>query len=80
MHVTQQQTRHLYAELLVAYAELLAHARAAVAAARRGDLDPVAYIAGHLEEIGLAPGPGGDPDRLVAEGLAVASGLEARRS
>lgn len=71
---------HLYTELHVAYTELLAHARAAVAAARRGDLDPIAYIAGHLEEIGLAPSPDAEPDRLVAEGLALAAGLETRRA
>lgn len=63
---------HHYAELHVAYLELLTHARAAVAAAAAGELAPMTYIAGHLEEIGLAPKPGASAERLVAEGLATA--------
>jgi hypothetical protein len=66
----------LYAELHVAYVELLAHARAAVAAAARGEVAPVFYVAGHLEEIGLEPAPGAAPDAVVAEGLAVADRLQ----
>ncbi|XVQ16370.1 hypothetical protein ACQP1W_52500 (plasmid) [Spirillospora sp. CA-255316] len=66
---------HRRIEMHVAYVELLAHARAAVAAAARGDLEPIAYIAGHLEEIGLMPAPDAAPDAVVAEGLAVAARL-----
>jgi hypothetical protein len=68
--------RDLYAELHVAYVELLTHARAASAAAARGEIAPITYIAGHLEEIGLQPAPGAAPERLVAEGLAVADRLQ----
>ncbi|WUI01944.1 hypothetical protein OHR68_09075 [Spirillospora sp. NBC_00431] len=63
--------RHRYTELHVAYVELLTHARAAAAAAALGELDPAAYVAGHLEEIGLQPAPDAVPDQVVAEGLAV---------
>ncbi|RSN53318.1 hypothetical protein [Actinomadura sp. WAC 06369] len=66
---------HRYAELHVAYVELLTHARAAVAAAAAGELAPMTYIQGHLEEIGLAPAPGDRPERLVAEGLATSARL-----
>ncbi|KAB2341520.1 hypothetical protein [Actinomadura rudentiformis] len=71
----------LYVEMHVAYVELLTHARAAVAAASRGEVAPTAYIAGYLEEIGLQPAPGAVADAVVAEGLALAvrlSGGEAR--
>lgn len=68
-------SRQAYAELHVAYVELLAHARAAVAAATLGEPAPVAYVAGHLREIGLQPAPGAAPEQVVAEGLAVAAHL-----
>lgn len=72
-------TRQQYIELRVAYTELLAHARATAAAAARAELAPVAYVAGHLEEIGLAPAPDAVPEQVVAEGLAVAAHLEGRQ-
>ncbi|WP_395110732.1 hypothetical protein [Actinomadura sp. SCN-SB] len=75
-----QEWRLRYAELHMAYVQLLTHARAAVAAAAAGELAPTAYIAGHLEEIGLSPAPGAVPDALVAEGLAVAAELARERS
>ncbi|MFI0453719.1 hypothetical protein [Actinomadura sp. 6N118] len=68
-------SRALYVELHVAYVELLTHARAAAAAAARGEVAPTAYIAGHLEEIGLQPAPGAVADAVVAEGLTVAARL-----
>ncbi|GAA2576777.1 hypothetical protein SMC26_30040 [Actinomadura fulvescens] len=76
-----ETSRASYVELHVAYVELLTHARAAAAAAACGEVAPIAYIAGHLEEIGLQPAPGAVADAVVAEGLAVAvrvSGSEAR--
>ena len=68
---------HRRVELHVAYVELLTHARATAAAAARGELAPAAYVAGHLEEIGLQPAPGAVPDQVVAEGLIIAIGLQA---
>lgn len=68
--------RHQYAELHIAYLELLTHARAAAAAAARGEVAPTVYIVGHLEEIGLQPAPGASPEQLVAEGLAVSARLQ----
>lgn len=67
-----------YAELHVCYTELLTCARAAVAADRAGELDPIVHIAGHLEEIGLTPPPDARPERVLAEGLATVTRLEAR--
>ncbi|WP_433188741.1 hypothetical protein [Actinoallomurus sp. CA-150999] len=49
------------------HAELLAHARAAVAAARRGELDPTGYIACLLEERGQLPPPEATPGELLAQ-------------
>lgn len=40
------------------YAELLAAARAAVAAERNGDADPLAYVRGVLAEHGQLPADG----------------------
>lgn len=70
-------SEHLCAEQQVRWVELLTHARATAAAAARGELAPAAYIAGHLEEIGLQPPCGAVPDQVVAEGLIVAIGLQA---
>ena len=61
-----------YAELHVAYVELLARARAEVAEARTGTPFRAGHLAGYLEEIGLMPPEGAEPDALVAEGLSVA--------
>lgn len=49
------------------YAELLAAARASVAAAARGDSDPVAWVRGVLEDRGQLPGPGARPSQVVAD-------------
>lgn len=49
-------------------AELLAHARATVAAARDGWPDPVAILAGLLEERGQLPRPDQAPSELLALG------------
>lgn len=71
---------HRRVELHVCYLQMLTQARAAAAAAARGEAAPIAYIAGHLDEIGLAPEPGAVPDQLVAEGLALANGLVTGRT
>jgi hypothetical protein len=52
------------------YAELLAHARAAVAAARLGQQAPLALLEGHLEERGQLPEPGARPEIEVARAYA----------
>jgi hypothetical protein len=53
--------------LRAGYAELLAAARASVAAAARGDADPVAWIRGVLEDRGQLPAPGARPVQVVAD-------------
>jgi hypothetical protein len=68
-------TEHLYAELHVRYVEMLGNCRATAAARGRGELDPAAFIAGHLEEIGLHPDQGAVPEHLVAEALTVVEQL-----
>jgi hypothetical protein len=69
------EVEHRYVEMHIAYVELLAHARAAVAAAARGQQVQVGYIAGHLQRVGLAPPAGAVADRVMAEGLATARRL-----
>ncbi|WP_019635078.1 hypothetical protein [Actinomadura atramentaria] len=64
------QTRQALRLLQADHAELLAHARAVVAAAGRGDLDPVAILSGLLEERGQLPAPGQSPRSLLAAGWA----------
>jgi hypothetical protein len=49
------RVRTQLALLRAEYAELLAHARAAVAAARDGEVDPLVHLSGYLEEHGLLP-------------------------
>ena len=49
------------------YAELLAAARAAVAAERSGDTDPLAWIRGVLAERGQLPAPGAAAVQVVAD-------------
>ncbi len=49
------------------YAELLAATRAAVAAERNGDPDPLAYVRGVLAERGQLPSPGEVPVHVVAD-------------
>ena len=48
------------------YAELLAAARASVAAAARGDANPVAWARGALEDRGQFPAPGALCEKLPA--------------
>ncbi|MFI6503709.1 hypothetical protein [Nonomuraea typhae] len=48
------------------YGELLAHARAAVAAAERGEADPVGYVRDVLAEHGQLPAAGALPARLLS--------------
>jgi hypothetical protein len=68
--------RHQRTELHVAYVELLAHARAAVAAQRAGELGALVYVQGHLEEIGLLPPHGASARAIVAEVQALVARLE----
>ncbi len=56
----------VYAE----YAELLAATRAAVAAERNGDADPLGYVRGLLAERGQLPAPGAVPVQVVADARA----------
>lgn len=49
------------------YAELLAAARAAVAAERNGDADPLGWIRGLLAERGQLPAPGAAARHVVAD-------------
>jgi hypothetical protein len=58
------------AALRAGYAELLAAARASVAAAARGDADPVAWVRGVLEDRGQLPEPGARPSQVVADARA----------
>lgn len=62
--------RNEFTLLSAEYAELLAHARAAVAAARDGELDPIAHLTGFLEERGQLPPDGVPATALVAEAFA----------
>lgn len=48
------------------YGELLAHARAAVAADRAGETDPLGYIRDVLAERGQLPPAGARPTQLLA--------------
>lgn len=52
------------------YAELLAHARAAIAAARLGRPAPLALLEGHLEERGQLPDIAARPETEVARAYA----------
>ncbi|WP_242903703.1 hypothetical protein [Actinomadura terrae] len=67
---TEASLRQELALLSVEYAELLAHVRAAVAAARDGELDPIVHLVGFLEERGQLPADGVSASRLVAEAFA----------
>jgi hypothetical protein len=66
------EVRTEYDLLRVEYAELLAHARAAVAAARLGQVAPLAFLEGHLAEHGQDPPPGAQPAAEVARAYAAA--------
>ncbi|MEU6721581.1 hypothetical protein ABZ897_59945 [Nonomuraea sp. NPDC046802] len=50
-----------------AYSELLATARASVAAAELGEPDPLVYVREHLAEHGQLPAAGARPMRLLAQ-------------
>ncbi len=56
--------------LRAGYAELLAAARASVAAAARGDADPVVWVRGVLQDRGQLPAPGARPSQVVADARA----------
>jgi hypothetical protein len=66
------ELRTEYDLLRAEYAELLAHARAAVAAARLGQAAPLAFLEGHLAEHGQDPPPGAQPAAEVARAYAAA--------
>ncbi|CNF62929.1 Uncharacterised protein [Mycobacterium tuberculosis] len=68
--VSAEAVRQEFALLSAEYAELLAHARAAVAAARDGEIDPMAHLTGFLEERGQLPPADAPASRLVAEAFA----------
>ncbi|MFI9846733.1 hypothetical protein ACIHFD_57605 [Nonomuraea sp. NPDC051941] len=53
--------------LAAAYSELLAAARASVAAAELGEADPLVYLREHLAEHGQLPPAGARPVRLLAQ-------------
>jgi hypothetical protein len=59
--------RQELALLRAEYGELLAHARAAVAAARDGEPEPTSYLLGLLEEHGQVPRPDQSPTYLAAQ-------------
>jgi hypothetical protein len=59
--------RTLLALTRARYAELLAAARAAVAAERSGDADPLGYVRAALAERGQLPPPGAVALQVVAD-------------
>jgi hypothetical protein len=59
--------RSMADELRASYAELLAAARASVAAAARGDADPAGWVRDVLAERGQLPPEGASPARVVAD-------------
>ncbi|MFE3454991.1 hypothetical protein ACFXJ8_39315 [Nonomuraea sp. NPDC059194] len=58
--------RDRLALLLADYVALLAHARAAVAAAELGEADPTGYLRDLLAERGQRPAAGASPAQLMA--------------
>jgi hypothetical protein len=70
---TARRLRLLEAE----HAGLLAHARAAIAAAYAGELDPTGYLAGHLEEHGQLPPKDLPPAALLAQAYECAALIDA---
>lgn len=63
-------TTQALALLRAEYAELLGHARAAVAAARLGQAAPLTLLEGHLEERGQLPPAGIKPEAEAARAYA----------
>ena len=63
-------SRSADAARLAEYAELLAAARAAVAAAARGDSDPAGWVRAVLEARRQLPAPGARPDQVAADAAA----------
>ncbi|MET7339138.1 hypothetical protein [Nonomuraea sp. NPDC005650] len=63
----QGLTRDELVMLAAAYSELLAAARASVAAAELGEADPLVYVREHLAEHGQLPPAGTRPMRLLAQ-------------
>ncbi|RVX39129.1 hypothetical protein EDD27_1472 [Nonomuraea polychroma] len=60
-------TREELVMLAAAYSELLATARASVAAAELGEVDPLVYVREHLAEHGQLPAAGARPVVLLAQ-------------
>ncbi|MFG1620185.1 hypothetical protein ACGFI3_46190 [Nonomuraea wenchangensis] len=60
-------TRDELVMLAAAYSELLAAARASVAAAALGEPDPLVYVREHLAEHGQVPPAGARPVVLLAQ-------------
>ncbi|MGC4959756.1 hypothetical protein ACLQ2P_41720 [Actinomadura citrea] len=75
---TEAALRNEYDLLSAEYAELLAHARAAVAAARDGELAPMTHLTGFLEERGQMPPAGRAASRLLAEAFARSADTDRR--
>src|SRR6266536_1677551 len=69
------EARHRLALLRAEHAELLAAARAAVAAARDGAEDPLFYIRDVLAGRGQLPAEGVRPEQLLAAGIRAAAGV-----
>jgi hypothetical protein len=75
---TEAAIRDSAAALLRAeYAELLAHARAAIAAARLKHHAPLTLLEGHLEERGQLPEPGAQPEAEAARAYAASPNVHA---
>ena len=66
-----------FALLRAEHAALLAHARAAVAAALRGESTPTTYLEGYLEEHGQAPSAEISPAELLAQAATCAALVDA---
>lgn len=64
--------RDRLALLAADYAELLGHARAAIAAAQRGEADPTGYVRDLLAQRGQLPPAGAAPAQLLAAALPAA--------
>ena len=70
VQTSQTSLRNENALVSADYAELLAHVRAAVAAARDGELDPMVHLTGFLEERGQLPPADMSASQLAAQAFA----------
>lgn len=64
--LSPEQLNQELALLRAEYSDLLAHARAAVAAARDGEADPTGYLTDTLHRHGQLPTAGQHPSELLA--------------